>query len=328
MQGSVGRSSQLIAIVFLLVFFSFSSSSDCSRFRTDTTIKEYIYPMKELAVDVTSFEVSIKVMKYAYITLSPVAYDTDSQYELAIGNSEKANTAAIRRCPRCKDECSEETPYSLLEYNQFKTFWINFESGTIKIGRYNETAFMSWTDSNPLNIRYIGIATGTGLKGVFIFCDISFIHGQISSTEGLFGLFVFFLLPTLMLIRSCWKKIKRNRKHSEDLTSDEETEINDVFNTRGIENPAGPPPDPGPPSYEKCMEFMLYPVDEGASTSYDVENTNSDLPPSYETVMANYLFHMNYDDEPSDIYLAQCSISSTWDAGDVDSKTDDLETFV
>ncbi|XP_071958495.1 uncharacterized protein [Antedon mediterranea] len=309
----------LINIIFIVLFsFSHCSETNCQQYRTGT-LGKYKYPMKQLAAEVTSFNFRVQVMKYAYIMLSPVARDSNSQYEIAIGNSEKVNTAAIRRCQDCKDRESVTTPYKLLDFNEFKQFWISFKYGKIEIGRYNETTFMSWTDQYPLDIQYIGIATGR-LEGDFIFCDLKFETSSQVPVEGVFVLCIFILPVTALLIRSYLKKLKRKIKDSMSAGDDSDSFDNFYNTTGGIDNPSIQTPDPDPPSYDKCMEKngeRLRSVDEeGQSSSRDSES-----PPSYETAMANCLYDMNCDTESNK------SVIGMWYRHSMNDN-EDLETFV
>ncbi|XP_071958497.1 uncharacterized protein [Antedon mediterranea] len=242
---------------------------------------KYKYPMDMLDdQDNINFHFKVKVMKYAYVTLSPVAHDTTNQYEIAIGNSEQANTLAIRRCRQCDDEKSITTRYRLLEANEYKEFWVKLKSGRLEFGHFNGTILLSWTDMYAFDTRYVGIATGAGLSGDFVFCNNKQAITNTNSMEGIFGLFAFFLLPILMFLRFLWRKISRQLfKNLDDTAS-----IDNFIATRGIHNQTMSL-ELDPPSYEKCMEGGR----NERSTEEGTSSSDTEPPPSYESVMAKYL---------------------------------------
>ncbi|KAJ8018266.1 C3 and PZP-like alpha-2-macroglobulin domain-containing protein 8 [Holothuria leucospilota] len=132
---------------------------------TDTS---YYYRYLKHPVGVSHIEFEVKANNDVHIALSPSENSSDL-YEIVIGGW-KNTKSFIRRCQQCTNLATLAT-HLYLSANAFRWFWINFDSnGTIAVGRNNEsTAFMNWTDPDPLEVQYLGYSTGFGSIGKFRF---------------------------------------------------------------------------------------------------------------------------------------------------------------
>ena len=59
--------------------------------------------------------------------------------------------------------------------NEWRGFWItyNMNTGKMDVGKEAQAAFMTYTDPNPLEVKYVGYSTGFGSEGKFRFCNLS-----------------------------------------------------------------------------------------------------------------------------------------------------------
>ena len=75
---------------------------------------------------------------------------------------------------QCANEVVESTP-SILNENEWRGFWItyNMNTGMMDVGKEAQAAFMTYTDPDPLEVKYVGYSTGFGSEGIFRFCNLS-----------------------------------------------------------------------------------------------------------------------------------------------------------
>jgi hypothetical protein len=105
---------------------------------------------------------NVKTCNDAHVILSEQHTDERASYEIVIGGW--GNTeSTIRTCKQCE----LRTTYfgSPLSCNSFKSFWISWNNGTIRVGTGHNVGhgeFMRWTDPSPHMVNYVGISTWTG----------------------------------------------------------------------------------------------------------------------------------------------------------------------
>ncbi|XP_077993134.1 macrophage mannose receptor 1-like [Glandiceps talaboti] len=140
----------------------------CDAFHSDSTDDQYIYRYVSAPIQNSRVTFEVKASSDVHISLSANNYDTDPMYEIVIGGW--GNTqSVIRRCIQCANEVVAST-IDIVSPTEFRAFWITFVNGKISVGKDGETAFMEWTDPDPLSINYVGYTTGFGSNGEFILC--------------------------------------------------------------------------------------------------------------------------------------------------------------
>ncbi|XP_072019893.1 LOW QUALITY PROTEIN: C3 and PZP-like alpha-2-macroglobulin domain-containing protein 8 [Amphiura filiformis] len=97
-------------------------------------------------------------------------HDAHELYEIVLGGWDNSMSWIARS--RMGDQVAmAETP-KIVSWDEFRAFWITWESGEIKVGHgeapTNESVILSWQDDDPLvPIEYIGFSTGMGSIGEF-----------------------------------------------------------------------------------------------------------------------------------------------------------------
>lgn len=88
-------------------------------------------------------------------------------YEIPIGGW--SNTASvIRLIGREQDLVTASTP-GIVNANEMRGFWIRWSNNIIHVGRMGETvSFMSYKDANLFTIKYVGICTAYGSRGIWL----------------------------------------------------------------------------------------------------------------------------------------------------------------
>ena len=113
----------------------------------------------------------VKAEKDVHVTLSTIKGNLDS-YETVIGGWSNAKSA-IRLCQQC-DPPVMETQHIPLNANFFQPFWVSWSGGDIRVGQGTELfkdEFLRLDDPNPKSINYVGISTGYGAAGTWIFSE-------------------------------------------------------------------------------------------------------------------------------------------------------------
>ncbi|KAL1131351.1 hypothetical protein AAG570_010969, partial [Ranatra chinensis] len=123
------------------------------------------------------FKFSIKARSDAHILLSPypAPNSSDAVYEIVLGAG-KNTFSDIRRLRRASTRATTPTR-NLLSDKIMQPFWVKINNGLISVGKDDsEIPFLSWQDTNPLDIRYISFCTWSNVVGKWSFdCKGKFI---------------------------------------------------------------------------------------------------------------------------------------------------------
>ena len=132
----------------------------------------YIY-LNDHGVDIQghnniSFRVRAGNDAHIALSLDKNNWDTHT-YEIVIGGW-KNSRSVIRRCDQCLPKSN--FVHSPLNASEFKPFWISWTNGDIRVGTGTELfakEFLRWRDNDPEEIRHIGVSTGWGSNGTWVF---------------------------------------------------------------------------------------------------------------------------------------------------------------
>ncbi|XP_048247452.1 C3 and PZP-like alpha-2-macroglobulin domain-containing protein 8 [Haliotis rufescens] len=118
----------------------------------------------------TSFTFWVKATNDAHIALlrNKGVYNKN-MYEIVIGGGRNTNSV-IRE--KKLGPILAHAIHAPLSGNKHLSFWISFSGGTISVGAgtvVGTRQFMSWTDPTPTQIRYVGVSTGWGSTGKWLF---------------------------------------------------------------------------------------------------------------------------------------------------------------
>lgn len=103
----------------------------------------------------------------AHVALTSGPYESDPMYEVFIGGW--GNSKSIIRKNRSKPDVAEvETP-GILNGGEFRGFWVRCQNGQVSVGREGESnPFLSFNDSQMVQVNYFGFCTGWGAQGNWI----------------------------------------------------------------------------------------------------------------------------------------------------------------
>lgn len=106
----------------------------------------------------------------AHLILAGNPNETLPVIEIFIGGW--GNTKSIIRYNKSKPEVCEVNTPNILSPTEFRGFWVRVTQGVVTVGREGEqAAFLSWQDTNPFLVNYIGVCTGWGANGSWIIDD-------------------------------------------------------------------------------------------------------------------------------------------------------------
>ncbi|KAF5276753.1 hypothetical protein FQR65_LT16203 [Abscondita terminalis] len=109
----------------------------------------------------------VRASNDAHIALSASAAECDPMYEIFIGGW--ANQKSVIRKNRSKPDVAEMPTPNILHPGEFRSFWVRWDNNTISCGcENNSQPFITWTDSEYVPVRYVGVCTGWGATGSWI----------------------------------------------------------------------------------------------------------------------------------------------------------------
>ncbi|XP_065219813.1 uncharacterized protein LOC135845271 [Planococcus citri] len=109
----------------------------------------------------------IKAPHDAHIALTSTPYESKPMYEVFFGGWK--NTKSVIRKDQTQPDVVEVPTPNLLNPNEYKSFWIKWEYGTLSAGVQGDfRPLMSWQDSAMFPIQYFGVCTGWGASGHWI----------------------------------------------------------------------------------------------------------------------------------------------------------------
>ncbi|XP_022092666.1 uncharacterized protein LOC110980361 [Acanthaster planci] len=128
---------------------------------------------------------SVRAQSDVYISLTSQNKDVNDMYEIIIGRFYGVKSA-IRRCSECSDLVSDfKVAGRLLDRSEFKHFWVSAIPGKqppdqdverstliVSVGLGSEEAFMTYEDSSPLSVEYLGFKQGDNTLGSYEFCGL------------------------------------------------------------------------------------------------------------------------------------------------------------
>ncbi|XP_052061850.1 uncharacterized protein LOC127701920 [Mytilus californianus] len=114
-----------------------------------------------------SINFKVKASSNAQVALMSSNTDQDPLYEVVLGGW--ANSKSVIR--DSKEGVALAThDGQVLKQTEYRTFYINWRNGHIRVENGSKAKIMEWTDtSSPLKIRNIGISTGGGSTGNWSF---------------------------------------------------------------------------------------------------------------------------------------------------------------
>ncbi|KAF2904886.1 hypothetical protein ILUMI_01288 [Ignelater luminosus] len=109
----------------------------------------------------------VRAANDAHVALASAAAECDPMYEIFIGGW--GNSKSVIRKNRTKPDKAEVPTPNILNAGEFRSFWIRWDNNTISAGcENNPQPFMSWSDTEHVPIRYVGVCTGWGATGSWL----------------------------------------------------------------------------------------------------------------------------------------------------------------
>lgn len=159
--------------------------SEIQLYTVDDTVLQLLSEVI-FAGDTSSIAFDVKACHDATISLSSVT--GSGEYEVVIGGQNNERNYIRRFHVPPDNEVDDQDHPGLLSCFKFKTFWISWQSGEVRIGQGYDandfsSVFMVWTDPSPFDVRIMGIRTGFGSNGTWIFNKI-YQTGVIGNNAG------------------------------------------------------------------------------------------------------------------------------------------------
>ena len=88
------------------------------------------------------------------------------------------NSKSVIRCSRQGKSEVEHKESKILHQKEYRDFELHYDGSVIRLFKGGEDEpFMKFNDNKPFKVNYIGISTGWGSKGDWIFYDVEFPKG-------------------------------------------------------------------------------------------------------------------------------------------------------
>ncbi|KAK1805980.1 hypothetical protein P4O66_013020, partial [Electrophorus voltai] len=134
-----------------------------------STPNKYEYQYLKKPSKVTHIQVAVKSHNDAHIALSPSAHDSTEMVEVVLGGRQNSRSW-ISVGKMSEPVASVPTP-SLLSWDEFRSFWINWRGEGVQVGYGSEPSsdslILQWAGPLLAQVRYIGFSTGWGSVGEF-----------------------------------------------------------------------------------------------------------------------------------------------------------------
>lgn len=127
--------------------------------QTEDKLEYQFFPSKGSQV-----QFRVKAPNDAHIALTTGPQEGEPMYEIFIGGW--SNAKSVIRKNRSKPEVAEAETSDILSGDEFRGFWIRWSDNTLTVGREGfHEPMLSYTDSDPINVGFIGFCTGWGACG-------------------------------------------------------------------------------------------------------------------------------------------------------------------
>ncbi|XP_033105542.1 uncharacterized protein LOC117107852 [Anneissia japonica] len=171
-------------------------------FKTKDDYKYVFYPVPLNTEGGILLNLKVTTNRDAYIGLSPQPMDSKPMYEIGVGIHGN-RVSVIRRCKQCNSEKMRVTKGVLK--NKVTELWLSFVDGKLSVGESGQPSFISFTDPNPIDVRYLAMATGYGSKGLWEIAELD--YKATSSKHILTG------CSEQIDVTSAWQQIETNSAH-------------------------------------------------------------------------------------------------------------------
>ena len=136
--------------------------------------------------DTSSITFDVKACHDARIGLESVT--KSGEYEVVIGGHNNERNYIRRSNVPPDNEVDDRAHPGLLSCFEFRTFWISWQGGEVRVGHGYDvndisSVFVLWTDPSPFDVDIMGIRTGFGSTGTWIFNKI-YQTGVIENNAG------------------------------------------------------------------------------------------------------------------------------------------------
>ena len=100
-----------------------------------------------------------------------IVFSLGDVYEIVIGSHLNSRVLIRSKIGGGSTVASADAP-DVLSGDAARPFWISWEDGRLAVGRgavVGDELVVAWTDNNPRMVRTVGLATGIGSQGNWIF---------------------------------------------------------------------------------------------------------------------------------------------------------------
>ncbi|XP_043254886.1 uncharacterized protein LOC122398776 isoform X2 [Colletes gigas] len=129
---------------------------------TDDKLEYRFYPAAT-----RQLQFRVKAANDAHVALTTGPQDSQPMYEVFIGGW--GNSKSVIRKNKSKPDVAEADTPGILSNDEFRGFWIRWDDDALSVGKEGEaSAFLTYTDSEPLTVSHFGLCTAWGASGEWL----------------------------------------------------------------------------------------------------------------------------------------------------------------
>ncbi|XP_043254889.1 uncharacterized protein LOC122398776 isoform X5 [Colletes gigas] len=133
-----------------------------SALNTDDKLEYRFYPAAT-----RQLQFRVKAANDAHVALTTGPQDSQPMYEVFIGGW--GNSKSVIRKNKSKPDVAEADTPGILSNDEFRGFWIRWDDDALSVGKEGEaSAFLTYTDSEPLTVSHFGLCTAWGASGEWL----------------------------------------------------------------------------------------------------------------------------------------------------------------
>ncbi|XP_076637383.1 uncharacterized protein LOC143349763 isoform X4 [Colletes latitarsis] len=133
-----------------------------SALNTDDKLEYRFYPAAT-----RQLQFRVKASNDAHVALTTGPQESQPMYEVFIGGW--GNSKSVIRKNKSKPDVAEADTPGILSNDEFRGFWIRWNDDALSVGKEGEaSAFLTYTDSEPLTVNHFGLCTGWGASGEWL----------------------------------------------------------------------------------------------------------------------------------------------------------------
>lgn len=162
-------------------------AAGCQSVTTQYNPGDFAYTVLKDPLPSTAVTFSVKGKNDAHIGLVQGNKEQKDMYEIVIGGWGDQQSV-IRNQHQGPNKVTLKTP-DIISAHEWRSFWLTFSSGTIKLGSGNQpnkptTTLMEWTDPNPMLVDHVAVGSGFQAGASWELCAVDGGNGGSGNNGG------------------------------------------------------------------------------------------------------------------------------------------------